>query len=398
MQIVYVLRQFPRLSETFVLREITELLRRGEDVVVWSLRPPPTGEVVSGADRALRVTRVVPAGPRGVLALTLAPLVVAVRTPRRFADALAFALRWSARERDPRHLAALPFAAYLAGVVAPGAHLHAHFANAPTTVALLLARLGGQRFSFTGHARDLFVVTSPAFLRAKVAEAAFMVTVSDWAVARLAPALGAALGDKLVVIRNALELIPRAELALRPEPGLVVSVGRLVPKKGIDTLVRACALVPEVRCEVIGEGPQREELEALARSLGVAGRVTLLGARAQPEVRALLSRASVFVLPCRQDAEGDVDNVPLSILEAMEHRLPVVTTPVGGIPEVVRSGENGVLVAPDDVEALAAELRHLLADEPARARLADGARDAVERYDVRASVVRLAGLFAGTSA
>jgi glycosyltransferase involved in cell wall biosynthesis len=396
-RIVYVLRQFPKLSETFVLREVTELVRRGEDVTAWSLRPPRADEPVAGAEQALDVTRVVPAGACGVLALALATLATARRAPRRFLGALAFALRWSGRERDPRHLAALPFAAYLARTVAPEAHVHAHFANAPTTVALLLARLGGQSFSFTGHARDLFVVTSPALLRAKVAEAAFMVTVSEWAVHQLAPVLGPELREKLQVVPNGLKLVPREALLRTPEPGLVVSVGRLVPKKGIDTLVRACALVPEVRCAVVGDGPQRAELAALAEELGVSERVTLLGARSQPEVRDLLARASVFALPCRRDADGDVDNVPLSILEAMEQGVPVVATPTGGIPEIVEPGVGGILVAPDDPVALAAELRRMTGDEGLRRRLGAGARTAVERYDVSASVERLVELF-GTTA
>jgi len=394
--IVYVLREFPKLSETFVLREVAELVRRGEDVTAWSLRPPSRTEPVAGADTVLGATRYVPTGAGGALALARATARCAARTPMRFAGALAFAVRWSARERDPRHLAALPFAAHLAQEVPPGAHLHAHFANAPTTVALLIARLGGQSFSFTGHARDVFVVTSPAFLAAKVAEARFMAVVSEWSVRRLAPVVGPALAPRLHVVRNGLRLTPRDALDPRPEPGLVVSVGRLVPKKGMDTLVRAVALVPGARCAVIGSGPQAGELAALARSLGVADRVELLGARAQPEVRELLARASVFALPCRRDAEGDEDNVPLSILEAMEHRLPVVSTPIAGIPEVVEPEATGILVPPDDPEALAGALRGLLADEDRRRRLGDGGRAAVERYDVAASVTRLLALFAST--
>jgi len=394
-RIVYVLREFPKLSETFVLREVAELVRRGEDVAVWSLRPASRTEPVAGAQEVLGVTAYVPSGPRGALVLAGATVTTARRAPRAFAGALAFALRWSARERDPRHLAALPFAAFLSGKLPREAHLHAHFANAPTTVALLTARLGGQTFSFTGHARDVFVVTSPAFLAAKVAEARFMAVVSEWTVRKLAPVVGPALTSRLQVVRNGLRLIPRHALAPRPEPGLVVSVGRLVPKKGMDTLVRALALLPEARCAVIGSGPQADELAALARSLGVADRVELLGARAQPEVRALLARASAFALPCRRDAEGDEDNVPLSILEAMEQALPVVSTPIAGIPEVV-GPDTGVLVPPDDADALAAALRGLLADEDHRRRLGEGGRAAVERYDVAESVARLVALFAST--
>lgn len=398
MKLAYVTRTFPKLSETFVLREVQELVRRGDNVEVWSLLPPdPREPPVAGASEVADVIRCLPAGARRTVSLTAAVVHSAMASPSRFAATLAWGARWSWRERDPRHLAAFPFAAWLARSIAPGAHLHAHFANTPATTALMAASLAGLRCSFTGHARDIFVVTSPRFLREKIRRATFVAVGTEFAAERLRRIVGPAAAHKVVVIRNGLHLSPRPDI--RRNAGFTIcSVGRLVPKKGFPTLIHACALLRDegiyFRCEIVGDGPQRKELEALVAAERLQDHVKLLGALDSDAVRDALHRSTVFALPCREMASGDVDTMPLSILEAMEAGVPPVTSTVGGIPELVESEVSGLLVPPESPDALAEALVRVLRDRLLRERLGAGARDAVERFDVPSNVERLTHLFA----
>jgi colanic acid/amylovoran biosynthesis glycosyltransferase len=169
----------------------------------------------------------------------------------------------------------------------------------------------------------------------------------------------------------------------QPEsPPRVVAVGRLVPKKGFDVLVRAAhRLPPEVVVEIVGDGPQRAELEALAR-----GRVRFSGALSHARALARLSGASAFALPCRELPSDDRDGLPVALVEAMRAGLPVVTTAVGGIPELVRDGETGLLVAPGDDAALAAALRSVLQDGR---RLAAAGRAATEPWNAQRCIAAL---------
>ena len=342
MRLAYVVRGFPKTSETFVLREVRELVARGCDVTVFSLlRPDPSEPPAAGAEEALRVTRY-PERADLLRALARTP-------PHRSLPALAWAAAWAAHERNWRHLAAVAYAAWIARAIEPGTHVHAHFANVPATVALLAARLRGTSWSFTGHANDMFVATTRRFLARKVSGARVAVVGTEYSrayVRAAAPSQAA----KVALIRNGLdaaELAPAAGGAR--EPRTVVAVGRLVEKKGIDTLVAAAALLrdrgEDVLVRVVGDGPQRAALERQVTEASLGDRVALLGARAAPVVRSELAGATVFALPCRVDREGDVDSGPLAIIEAMAQGTPVVSTPVGGIAEVVRDGDSGLLVA-----------------------------------------------------
>ncbi|MFA9271184.1 MAG: glycosyltransferase, partial [Baekduiaceae bacterium] len=289
----YVVRTFPRLSETFVQREVAELVRRGVPLTVWNLIPAEADEEVVLTPEVQAVVRDVP----GLRTLAGAAVRAAFARPVRFARAAGWCAAWAVRERDPRHLAAVPYAAFLARRVPAGAHVHAHFANTPTTVALALGILGGQRVSFTGHARDLFAVTSPAFLADKVARGTFLAVGTEYSVSRIRPMVAPADAGKVVVVRNGLATAPDVERA--PEDGLVVTVARLVPKKGLPTLLRALALLRErgvgARVEIVGGGPQEDELRALEAELGLGDALRLAGPQGRDGVDDALGRAQVFV-------------------------------------------------------------------------------------------------------
>lgn len=420
----YVIRSFPKLSETFVVRELLALQDAGVPVEIWSLvRSGEAGaqEVPASAPLAALVRRP-PQGPRGLVRMAGDLLGVLARRPLRTARAIAFAVRWTVAERDPRQLAALPYAAHLA-VHARAPHLHAHFANTPATTAVLAAMLSrpGRTASYTGHARDLWVATSPAFLAAKTRACAFAVSHSQFTLGVIERALaeshsastrrgggaevtapgvrGAPAGPPLYVVTNGVDRPEAVPPAAARERGLVTVTARMVEKKGLDTLVAAVGQLvadgrTDVRLEVIGDGPDRPALEAQIAELGLGDRVVLRGGQPPSEVRATLARAEVFALPAREARDGDTDGLPVALLEAMARGAAVVATPIAGLPEAVLDGETGLLVPPDDPAALAAAIARLLDDAELRARLTTAAAQLVEaRFDPARSAATLAEHF-----
>ncbi len=403
----YVIRSFPKLSETFVVRELLALHEAGVPVEIWSLvRGGEAGaaEVPAAAPLAALVRRP-PQGAAGLIRMAVDLAGIVLRRPVRAARAIGFAVRWSVAERDPRQLAALPYAAHLA-VHARAAHLHAHFANTPATTAVLAAMLSrpGRTASYTGHARDLWVATSPAFLAAKTRACAFAVSHSQFTLAVIERALAAAdSGDRRpqpprYVVTNGVERPAALPPASGREPGLVTVTARMVEKKGLDTLVAAIGeLVAggrDVRLELIGDGPDRPALATQIAELGLADRVMLRGGQPPAEVRATLARAEVFALPAREARDGDTDGLPVALLEAMAHGVAVVATPIAGLPEAVIDGETGLLVAPNDPSALATAIARLLDDAELRRRLtASAARHVAEHFDPARSAATLAEHF-----
>jgi glycosyltransferase involved in cell wall biosynthesis len=178
----------------------------------------------------------------------------------------------------------------------------------------------------------------------------------------------------------------------------VVSIGRLDPIKGFTYLIEACRMLTErgmsFSCEIIGEGPLRAQLERQIRSGGLSARVRLLGALSQTQVREALSRSEVFVLPSVQTEDGNQDGLPVALMEAMALGLPVISTSVSGIPELVCDGESGLLIPPKDARALAEAMTRLLADAALRERLSrEGRARARARHDVAASAARMQEVF-----
>lgn len=375
----YVIRSFPKLSETFVLRELLALREAGVALEIWSLVGSGEDglESVPAAAPLLELVRRPPAGRSGLLRMGADLLAIALRRPQRAAAAIGFAMQWTLRERDPRQLAALPYAAHLARH-ARAPHLHAHFANTPATTAVLAAMISapGRTASYTGHARDLLVATGPAFLAAKTRRTAFAVSHSHHTAAVIERALGQP-APPVVIVRNVVALPEPAPAWSERQAGLVICTARLVEKKGIDTLISAVAQVPDAKLLLIGDGPDEADLRALAERLGVTDRVDFAGRLPSAEVVRRVAGARVFALAAREASDGDTDGLPVAILEAMAAGTPVVSTPIAGIPEAVIDGETGVLVAPDDPAALAAALRRLLGDDETARRLGDAGRSHV---------------------
>jgi glycosyltransferase involved in cell wall biosynthesis len=275
-------------------------------------------------------------------------------------------------------------------------HLHAHFAHGPAAVAHLAHLVTGIPYSFTAHAKDLYTTPS-AYVAQRGRAASFVVTCTDANRQYLATLLGVD-AENVVVCRHGVDLERFAGIERRPVQGRILSIGRFVPKKGFDVLIRALGLLAQrgktFECRIIGGGPLSGELRDLAREQGIGDQVTVSGGRPQTELLRELAEAQVFALPPRVLATGDRDGIPNVILEAMAAGVPVVSTSISGIPEVMASGRTGLLVPPDDPAALAGALESLLLDQELRTRLSTAAKAwAVERFDRARAVEPLARLF-----
>lgn len=403
LRVAYVVRSWPRLSQTFVLNEILALERIGVDITVHAM---------SRTDEALTQPQVAEVRAPvhhlddGRRRRAAAHLRLMTTAPRRYLRTLAVALTRRGLlggYTQSGGLAAFDRAVRVAAWLGarrdggPPAHVHAHFAHDPALVGLLVHRLTGSTFSFTAHARDLYQIPDAA-LRGRAQEASAVVTCCRANLEHIVEVVGEA-GTPVELVYHGIDL-ERFQPAPGREPHdppLLVSVGRLVEKKGFDDLLRAIALLvaagTRLRCEIYGDGPSADALEALRDRLGLREVVALRGARTQAELLQVYQDADLFALTPRVTEDGDRDGVPNVLLEAMACGLPVVSTPVGGVMEVVTDGRDGLLAPAGDCEAIAARLGELIADPERRRRLGEEAAHSARRFDGRAAAAHLAELF-----
>jgi glycosyltransferase involved in cell wall biosynthesis len=401
-RIGYILNRFPRFSQTFVLNEILELERLGFRIDIFSLDRPPDEPRQPDLERLRAPVTYLP-GLDALAGVTLGrgladePERLIPEERERPCGAPLFA---GVGEADALRLevAAAIVASHVRRLEIR--HLHAHFGTNQTTVALLAARMAGIRYSWTAHARDLYLTfadpeTDREMRRRKIAEAAFVVAVSDY-------------NRQLLV-----EICPEREYNIHriyngigletcrqglPCPGLVLAAGRLVEKKGFIYLIDACARLRDqgrqFRCEIIGDGPERPRLQQRITDLDLAHHVSLAGYRRAAEVFAAMRRASLFVLPCVEAGNGDRDGLPTVLLEALGHGLPVISSPVTGVPEIVQPERTGLLVPPGDDRALAAAIGRCLDDHDfARALGLAGRELASQCFNLPNNVAELARRF-----
>ncbi len=389
-RIGYVAKVFPRLSETFVINEVRELERLGIDVHVFSLHAPPSA-VPHGALRDLRA------------AITcIERREEPSKNDREAASARLLALfadeAFLGDRLFPRHYVRLAVQLAAAAQGLGLSRFHAHFASRAAHVAMLASRLTGIPYSMTAHAKDIYhQEVDLELLRVKMRHADIVVTVSDFN-RRTLLRIGSGIPHLEAKLRR---LYNGVDLALfHPGPAVngaalrILAVGRFVEKKGFPVLIEACGVLRQrgvpFTCDLIGSGTQQALLEELIARRGLGGQITVRGALALEEVAREMRAASLLVLPCITAADGNMDALPTVLLEAMASGVPVVSTALSGIPEIVVDGETGYLVEPGDAVALAGAMEKILREPESSARRGRaGRRRAEELFDLHANVALL---------
>lgn len=400
-RLVYVLGEFPSVSETFILREMTALEQMGFHLLPLSMEVPADEPVHQEAEQFVgRTLRRPPPFSGYSLGGVLRTLL---QRPLGLMSALLFTLRHLAghpryaRELISAFLAACYFASKLKGRDAR--HIHAHFASYPATVGLLLAEICGSSFSLSCHAQDIFG-TKTILLPRKLGEADFVSVCTRHGLERLQRLHALSSSEKLHLLYHGIDVsriehLPHIEYPLP----MVLSVGRLVEKKGYPFLLQAAAILHgqgvQFELVIVGDGPMRNELERLAGGLGLRDKVVFAGHLTQEQLAHVYRRADAFCLGSIVDKDGDRDGLPNVILEAMAYGVPVVASNLSAIPEAVIDGETGLLAPPGSANELAAQLERVLSDPELRQRLIANARRKVEEdFDLHKNTVRMGALFA----
>ena len=390
-EVAYLFERFPSFGQTFCYREVAELQRLGTTVHVFSIRRP-TNEPAQDWDRSV-VDRVKYLPEEKPLVAEVERLLKTKAVPNEVRDAVE---KWDRQSDFLRLYQAIYIGTRLreAGL----RNIHAHFAGMAARTAYWIKRFFGIPFSLTAHANDIFAPRDFAISLAKLMEeAAAVVTVSDYAVGQLHDRFPAS-AQKIHRVYNGVDLARfRPATSNASLPG-IVSIGRLIEKKGFGDLISACELLRSqgrnFLCRIIGEGPLEKSLRAQIEAASLENAVELTGPQTQGQIVEHLAAATVFALPCSREAEGGMDNLPTVIMEAMAAALPVISTPLAGVPEMVVPGVNGELVPEHDPPALAAAIDGMLAEpERARALGARGREMAREKFSIEESARQLQEIF-----
>ncbi len=387
MKIAYVLKKFPRLSETFILNEILGLEELGYEVVVFTLKVADDEPRHGDLEKLKAQIVLVPKDSDGGVddhSQQLGALIEALPEQRR--------RRIVAQGRGVLQLCADHSVD----------HLHAHFMTVASHVAAVCRLSGGPSFSVTAHAKDIFRhgINKGVFrLVAKAAKS--IVTVSHFNRRYIIDRFLSECPEKVRMVYNGLPLEDSSDVGPRieREENHVLAVGRLVEKKGFDILIRACHLLRQsghaLRLSIVGQGDEQESLAQLVHDLELDDIVTMTGPLPREEVKALMERAKVFVLPCREGKDGNRDALPTVLIEALSCGLPVVSTLMVGIPEIVGDDECGILVPVDDFEATAVAMESLLDDQILWSTCSErGPIRARELFDRRKTLPQIVQVFA----
>ena len=400
--VAFVLKGYPRLSEAFIAQEIAELERRGLDILIVSLRKPtdtrrhPVHEQIRAS--ILYLPEYLLLEPLRVLRAWLRQ-----RKTASYRSTRNLWLRDLARDPTPNRIRRFGQALVLADEL-PGEirRLHAHFLHTPASVTRYAALLKGLAWTGSAHAKDIW--TTPEWeKREKLASCEWLVTCTAANHAHLS---ALAPPGRVELVYHGLDLSRFAFLKnKKPEkrgedpsnPMVILSVGRLVEKKGTDVLLDALAQLPadlHWRLVHVGGGPLKARLERRARALGIEARIAWRGARTQTELLEEYRAADLFALASRVARDGDRDGLPNVLVEAQSQGLACVATCVSGIPELIEDGVTGVLVEPEAPQALGQALERLIREPARRRSLGEAGRSRVlERFELQTSIARLARRF-----
>lgn len=398
LRVAYLVKTFPRLSETFILNEILGVEDLGLELEIFSLRKlPPTSEPVHPDVARIKApiryipSLVRPLWPPGLALLLFSHLTLLFAAPQRYFAALRFHFGSGGNPRLKDFLQA----GYLARALRKGrfTHLHAHFANVPTTVAEIVKRLTGIRYSFTAHAKDVYL-TPRSELARKIRGAECVLTCTAANQRYLA-----GLADEGTPVRLAYHGVDVSRFraispgnSSRKQVPLILTVARLCEKKGLEFLIEACRILADrgvaFQCRIVGYGPLEERLREMIAGLGLQDRVFLLGKMTQDQLAELYPQADLFVLPCMVLENGDQDGIPNVLFEAMVCGVPIVSTEIPGVRELIEHQKNGYLVEQRNAPALAAAMELLIGSPSLRNDLARKGRQTVLEGFTRESSAR----------
>ena len=364
----YLFERFPSFGQTFCYREVAELGRQGVAAPIFSIRNPKDEPPQDWDARIVERVHYLPEEKELLDAVQRAS-----KKERLTPEIIAALDEWGRRTDFLRLYQAVYVGLRLKekGIN----HVHAHFAGMAARTAFWITKFFPITFSFTAHANDIFAPRKFEIgLDKLVGAARVVVTETDYSEKFLRERFPER-ADRIHRLYNGLNLAEFGRATFSSDPPLIVAIGRLIAKKGFADLIRACALLVErgrsFRCEIFGEGPLENQLRAQIEELGLQERIQLPGPKPQHELRARLGAASVFVLPSVPEIDGGMDNLPTVIMEAMATGLPVVSTTIGGIPEMVVENETGFLVQPDDAVALAGAIEKVTNDRLLAQRLGE---------------------------
>jgi glycosyltransferase involved in cell wall biosynthesis len=399
-KIAYIIGRFPHLNTTFIDREIVEAKKQGLNLALLSIRPFEPFEMRPEIRNLYKET--IYLLPVPLLKFIISHLYFFMVRPWSYISTFFYLMTrrhpdFKSRIKTILHFGGGVWAAKLLRAEDVD-HIHAHFADRAAVVAMVASRLLKLPYSLTAHAVDIYV--SPVMLHEKMANAEFVTTCTAYNKAYMERLTG----YPVELIYHGLDLTTLPSPSQRKHnysPCLILSVGQLKEKKGFPYLIKACRLLKDegrnVTCEIIGEGPYREELERLITKLNLNNVVMLRGSLPHKEVLAKYPEAAVFVLSCIMAKNGDRDGIPNVLLEAMVNHIPVISTNLSGIPEVVENGTTGLLVPPGDEKALAEAIASLLDNDELNERLGrQGCQKVEEKFNVNKNVKALINLFGGS--
>ena len=362
----YLFERFPSFGQTFCYREVAELDHQDITPPIFSIRNPTDEPPQDWDTRVVERVHYLPNEKE-----LLEEVRHAAKKGEIGADIVAALDEWGRRTDFLRLYQAVYVGLRLQKMGIN--HLHAHFAGMAARTAFWINKFFSITFSFTAHANDIFSPRQFEIGLDKLVDSSrAIVTETDYA-ARFLCEQFPRRSDRVHRIYNGLDLTEFGRADFSSTPPLIIAVGRLIPKKGFSDLIRSCALLAErgksFRCEIIGEGPLGEALRRQIDDMHLQNNVELIGAKPQTQLRGRLAAANVFVLPSVMDPDGGMDNLPTVIMEAMATGLPVVSTNIGGIPEMIIDNETGFLVEPGDTAAMADAIETVINDSSSAARL-----------------------------
>ena len=389
-QFAYLFERFPSFGQTFCYREVAELARQGVTPVIFAIRNPKDEPPQDWDQRIVKRVHYLPDEEQ-----LLREVRRASKKGKLTDEVIGTLDEWGRRTDFLRLYQAVYIGLRLKEIGIR--HVHAHFAGMAARTAFWIGKFFPITFSFTAHANDIFAPPKFEISLDKLTDATrLIVTETDYAAEFLREHFPDR-ADRIHRIYNGLDLALFERTDFSSVPQLIVAVGRLIAKKGFADLLRACRLLMDrgksFRCAIIGEGPLEEELREQIARLDLQDCVELPGTKPQDEIRECLAKANAFVLPSVIDPDGGMDNLPTVIMEAMAAGLPVVSTAIGGIPEMVIQNETGFLVPPGDAVALASAIERLFDEIGLAQRLGEcGFQRAKELFSIENNVRELCAL------